>query len=177
MRFSSTAIWALAPNRLRGPVKSLHAVHQVEPQTSCAVSTTSAACCAGLPRRCCCRARCWRSRTAATGQLLQRRVLGGFVDAALQVVLVFQLAELGGHQAQHHGLALGQVAQRLEVAGAVVVVFQEVGVEVHLGQQRLGHRLVVAGGGVRALEVAAAQVHGQQHAFGFCATTLLMNLA
>jgi hypothetical protein len=46
------------------------------------------------------------------GQLLHGRVLGGFVDAALQVVLVFQLAELGGHQAQDHGLALGQVAQR-----------------------------------------------------------------
>ena len=34
--------------------------------------------------------------------------------------------------------------RRAEVARAVVVVFHEVGVEVHLRQQRLGHRLVVA---------------------------------
>jgi hypothetical protein len=98
-------------------------------------------------------------------ELLQRRVLRGLVDAALEVVLVFQLAELGGHQAQHHGLAGLEETQRAEVARAVVVVLHEVGVEVHLGEQGLGHGLVVAGGRVRALEVAAAQVHGQGHAF------------
>ena len=50
----------------------------------------------------------------------------GLGDAALQVVLAFQRAELGGDQAQHHALvALGKVAQRLEGAGALAVVFQK----------------------------------------------------
>ena len=97
-------------------------------------------------------------------ELVERRVLRGLVDAALQRVLVLELAELGGHQAEHDDLALGQVAQRAEVARAFVVVLEEEGVEVHLGEQRLGHRLVVAGRRVGALEVAAAQVHRQGHA-------------
>ena len=104
---------------------------------------------------------CGERQSCSSGAIFR-----GLVDAPLERVLRLHLAELGGHQAEDHDLALGQVAQRPEVARAVVVVLEEVGVEVHLGEQRLGHRLVVAGGGMGALEVAAAQVHGQGHAGG-----------
>src|SRR6185369_9306384 len=59
-------------------------------------------------------------------QLLDRRVLRGLGDAALECVLVFQLPEFRGDQTQHGGLALGQETQRAEVAGALVVVLHEV---------------------------------------------------
>ena len=42
---------------------------------------------------------------------------GGF-DAAFQVVFVFEGAEFGGDEAEHDGFAVGQEAQRFEVAAA-----------------------------------------------------------
>src|SRR4051812_34058679 len=42
------------------------------------------------------------------GELVERNVFGGGLDAALELVLVFHFAELGGHQAQHDRLALRQ---------------------------------------------------------------------
>src|SRR5438132_10930365 len=41
------------------------------------------------------------------------------VDAALERVLGFERAALRGDEAEHHHLALGHEAQRLEAAGAV----------------------------------------------------------
>src|SRR3954468_23675561 len=55
-------------------------------------------------------------------ELLQRRMLRCFVDPALELVLGFELAALGGDQAEHRDLALGEKAQRLEPAGARAVV-------------------------------------------------------
>src|SRR5215831_1725635 len=54
------------------------------------------------------------------------------VDAALERVLLLERAAFGGDEAEHHHLALGREAQRLEAAGAVAVVFHEVGVDVDL---------------------------------------------
>jgi len=108
-----------------------------------------------------------RAREAALrrqAQLLERHVLGGLVDAALEVVLRFELAELGRHQAEDDGLALGQEAERPEVARARVVVLEEVAVDAHLREQRLGDRLVAALRRPGALEVAAAQMNGERHA-------------
>src|SRR5215831_17045141 len=65
-------------------------------------------------------------------QLLERRMPCCLVDAPLDRILRLQRAQLGGDQAQHHDLALGQEAQWTEVAAALVVVFQEVGVHLHL---------------------------------------------
>src|SRR5690606_2626804 len=97
------------------------------------------------------------------GELLEGGVLRRLVDAALEVVLGFQGAELGRDQAQHHDLAARQEAQGPEIAAAVIVVFHEIRIQMHFRQQRLGHGLVVALGRVGALEIAAAQVHGQHH--------------
>ena len=60
-------------------------------------------------------------------------------------------------------LPLGDEAQRLEAAGAVVVELHEVAVDVELGEQRLGDVVVAALGDPRRAEVAAAHVHGQRH--------------
>ena len=100
-------------------------------------------------------------------QLRQGRVFRGFIDAAFQTVFGFHGAEFGGHQTQDHQFVFGQVAQRAEVAAAVVVIFQEVRVYVHLRQQRFSHRFIVASSSVRAFEIAATQVHGQCHASWF----------
>ena len=64
---------------------------------------------------------------------------GRLVDAALDVVLLLQRAALGGDEAEHHDLvALGQEAQRLEAAGALGVVFEEIAVVV--APRRAGSR-------------------------------------
>ena len=53
-------------------------------------------------------------------KLLQRREFGGFFQATLDVVLLLELAELRGDDADNDDLvALGQEAQRLEATGAV----------------------------------------------------------
>src|ERR1700733_11614340 len=52
-------------------------------------------------------------------ELVDVRVLGGLLDPALDEVLGLKLAALAGDDAEHDPLALGQVAQRLEAAGAL----------------------------------------------------------
>src|SRR5262245_53895967 len=55
-------------------------------------------------------------------ELLERRELGGLVDAALELVLALERAALGCHDAQHDVLVVRQEAQRFEAAGALGVV-------------------------------------------------------
>ena len=88
------------------------------------------------------------------------------VDAALQLVLGLELAQLGRDQPQHHHLALRHEAQRLEIARALVVVFEEISGDVHAVEQGLGHRLVAALGNPGALEVAATEMHAHRHVLG-----------
>ena len=60
-------------------------------------------------------------------KLLERRELGGFLDAALHGVFFLERAALGGDQPEHDNLiALRQKPQRLEAAGARGVVFEEI---------------------------------------------------
>src|SRR5262249_41679737 len=100
-------------------------------------------------------------------ELLERRKFARFVDAAFDVVLLLQRAALGRDETQHHDLvALGQEAQRLESAGALGIVFEEVTVVVHLAQERLRHRLVAALGNPGRAEIAAAHMGGDGHVGG-----------
>ena len=62
--------------------------------------------------------------------------------------------------------ALRDAAQRLEGAGAVAVVFEEIAVDVELAEQPLGNRLVAALGDERGAEISAAGMHGDRHAGG-----------
>src|SRR5262249_57588533 len=84
-------------------------------------------------------------------------------DGAVGQVRVFQFAPLGGYQAEHDHLAGRHEAQRLEAAGALVVVLEEEPVDVQLAEQRLGDEVVPAGGGPGGPEVAPAHVRGDRH--------------
>src|SRR5258707_8779675 len=101
-----------------------------------------------------------RAREAALrreAKVLHRHVLGRGVDAPLERVLRFELGQLGAHQTEHHLLALGHQAQRLEAAGALVVVLEEEAVDVQAGEHALGDEVgVTAARQPGALEVAAA---------------------
>ena len=61
-------------------------------------------------------------------------------------------------------LPLRHEAQRLEAAGALVVVLDEVAVDVELAEERLGDEVVAARGGPGGAEVAAAHVRRDRHA-------------
>ena len=85
----------------------------------------------------------------------RRRLMSSFFSS---------VAGLGGDEADHHALlALGQEAQRLEPAGALGVVLQEIAVVVDAGEQHLGHRLVAALRDPGRAEVAAADMGGDRH--------------
>ena len=70
---------------------------------------------------------------------------------------------LGAHEAEHDGRALGRKAQRGEIAGALVVIFEEEAVDLHLVEQDLCDRLVAALRHPGALEIAAAQMDAHGH--------------
>src|SRR4051812_41770959 len=89
-----------------------------------------------------------------------------FLDPAQQHVAAFELAALGGDEAEHHGLALRHETQRLEAAGALAVVFHEIAVHPDGIEQHLRHRLVTARRHERRTEIAAAQMHGDRHVGG-----------
>src|SRR5476651_2727572 len=63
-------------------------------------------------------------------KLVEIDELGGLIDEALELVLGFKPPAFRGDEPEHHGLALGDEAQRLESAGAVAVVFQEITVHI-----------------------------------------------
>lgn len=80
-------------------------------------------------------------------------------NASLDLLLVFQLPQLGRDHADHHVLVLGEVLQGIKPAGARGVVLEVEGVDVEFGEQLLGDDVVGARGEVAAAdEVAAAEV-------------------
>src|SRR5262245_11303524 len=99
----------------------------------------------------------------AQAQPVEIDIAGGLVDPALDLILAFQHRRLRADQTQHHGLALRQVAQRRELAGARGIELQKDHVDVGLVEQPLGDRLVAAFRHPGALEVAAAHVHADRH--------------
>src|SRR6202012_5534911 len=79
-------------------------------------------------------------------ELIEGGEFGGLFQTALDVVLFFQLAALGGDDANPHDLVADrQIAQRLEAARAVGIIFEEIAVVVGARQHGLGYRLVAAG--------------------------------
>src|SRR5713226_4480503 len=103
----------------------------------------------------------------AERELFERREFRRLVDAALDRVLALQRAALRGDDPDHDVLvALGQEAQRLEAAGPLAVVFEEVAVVVALREHPFGNRLVAARRNPGRAEVAAADVGGDDHVGG-----------
>src|SRR6476661_6721210 len=92
-------------------------------------------------------------------ELIERDKFRGFFDALLDVRTRLQATRLRRDQAKHHDLvAFRQKPQRLESAGAVGVVFEEVAVVVALAEEILRPRLVAAGRDEGRTEVAAADM-------------------
>src|SRR5215211_7700471 len=106
-------------------------------------------------------------------ELLDGDVAAGLLDAALELVLVLELAALGGDQAEHDQLPLGDEPQRLESARPLVVVLQEEAVDREAAEQRLGDEVVAALGGPGGAEVAPAHVGGDRHAVGLAGQRLV----
>src|SRR5215467_438324 len=74
-------------------------------------------------------------------QLLQGHVLGGLVDAPLQLVLLLEAAVLGGDQIQHNDVVLGHEEQRGEVASAGRIIFEEESIDLDVVKNHLGDRI------------------------------------
>src|SRR5215204_1435866 len=86
-----------------------------------------------------------RRREAALrreAELVHVDVPRGFLDAALELVLRLELAALGGHEPEHHELALRDEAQRLETARASVVVLEEEAVHAELAEEGLRDEVI-----------------------------------
>src|SRR5262249_46391964 len=99
-------------------------------------------------------------------ELLDGRKLAGFLNTPLHGVLLLERAALRRDEAEHHDLlALRKEAQRLEAAGTIGVVFEEIAVVIDAAEQPLRHRLVAALGNPRRAEIAAADV-GRHHHVG-----------
>src|SRR3984957_18653531 len=85
------------------------------------------------------------------------------LDAPHDLVLRFHGAVLGAHQTEHDHLAFRRKAQRREIAGAFVVIFEEKAVDLHFIEQDVGDRLVTALRDPGAFEIAAAEMHRNDH--------------
>ena len=97
--------------------------------------------------------------------MLERHVFCRLVDPALQIVLAFERRPLARHEAQHHPLlCLRHEPQRLEPAGAGVVIFEKEAVDRELAEQRLGDMVVSALGHPGRAEIAAAHMRADGHA-------------
>ena len=117
-----------------------------------------------------------RGKAALRGhrELIERGEFRGLVDAALDVVLLFERPELGADEAEHHDLvAFGQEPQRLEAAGALGVVFEEIAVVIAARKQALRHRLVAARRDPGRAEIAAADMGGDGHVGGLARERLV----
>src|SRR5205807_2289116 len=95
----------------------------------------------------------------AQAKLVERDVPGRLVDPPLDVVFFLKRTGLRGHEAEHHVLvALRDEAQRLEPAGALGVVFEEIAVISDAAEQDFGDRLVAAFRYPGRAEIAAAHM-------------------
>src|SRR5262249_56846825 len=77
--------------------------------------------------------------------LFERDILGRLLETLLDIGAWFQPPGLRRNQTEHHDLvALWKETQRLETAGTIGVVFEEVTVVVALCEKILRHRLAPA---------------------------------
>jgi hypothetical protein len=102
----------------------------------------------------------------AEAELLERHVFRRFVDPPRQIILAFECRPFARNGAEDHPLAPPwHEAQRLELAGAGIVVFEKA-VDRELAEQRLGDVVVAALGHPGGAEIAAAHVSAHRYAPG-----------
>src|SRR5579872_10027 len=99
----------------------------------------------------------------AEAALRQRHVATRLLDALLDLVFWLDVSVFRAHQTEHDHLALRGEAQRREIAGALVVIFEEKAVDLHLVEQNFRDRLIAALRHPGALEIAAAEMDRNHH--------------
>ena len=116
-----------------------------------------------------------RGEAALMGEraLLERHIFRRLVDALFDEVLGLGGGLLRAHEPEHDGRALRREAQRREVARALVVIFEEEAVDLHLVEQDLGDRLIAALRDPRALEIAAAEMDADGHVGGLVSNRIV----
>ena len=84
----------------------------------------------------------------------------GLLDARPQPVRVLERRPLGGDEPEYRDLVVRQIGERLEAAGAIVVVLHHPNVDVGSAVEALARQLLVAAArGPHARVVAAAEMH------------------
>ena len=76
--------------------------------------------------------------------MFERHELRGSLDPSLEVVLRLQAAAFGRHQPEHDVLVVRHIAERLEAAGANVVVLEKESIDAELTEERFGNEVVAA---------------------------------
>lgn len=81
----------------------------------------------------------------AEAKLLNRGVAARSLYSAFDLVRGFEWPGFGGYETQDHDFAVRQEPKRLEAAGAVIVPFHEIAVDVDPVENEIRDRLVAAG--------------------------------
>src|SRR5205085_9926108 len=105
-------------------------------------------------------ARCDGGEAALRAQckILQRYIQRGLVDSSPQFILGFQPRFLCRDQSEYDALVFWNHSQRLKTSCALGIVFQQVGVDVKMGEQPLGNSVVSSLGVPPALTVSTANM-------------------
>src|SRR5215213_6120543 len=97
----------------------------------------------------------------AQGQPLERHEAGGLPDAGLQFLRGLAPTRFRGHEAEDGDLVVGHVGERLEAAGALVVVLEHQPLGADTAEDPARQRLIGAGDQPAATLIAPAEVEGE----------------
>ena len=100
----------------------------------------------------------------AEGELIERENFAASSIRRLRSSTLLQFRHLGADEPEHHHLALGHEAQRLEAAGARRVVFEQEAIVRQFVEQPLGDGVVAAFAVPHAALVAAAEMNAGRNA-------------
>ncbi len=96
-------------------------------------------------------------------KLLDRREFRGFFDPSKNSIRDSSSPVLVVMRPSTAFLPLGRKRSGSKPPSAVIVIFEEIAVDVEIIEKRIGNRLVAARGNEGRAEIAAAQMHGDDH--------------
>src|SRR6516225_6349537 len=109
-------------------------------------------------------------------QLRQVDTAGRVVDTALYIIGIFELAQLGADDAEHHFLAFRHNPESFEASRALGVVFEEVTVDPKLLKQPLRYRIIPATG-LAVATIAATEMDANRNIGGLLRDRVIDRLA